>query len=83
MIRSIAEADIEKGREQGLQQGIEQGLQQGIEQGISKGIILGRIQVLESLLGLASSPITKVDSRTTDELRQIEADLKAQLANRS
>ena len=52
------------------------------EEGFSKGFVLGRIQLLESLLGMASSPIGQFDSLSMDELLRMEADLKAKLANR-
>ena len=62
---------------------IEEGLEKGRKEGREEWLIRGRIQMLESLLGLASSPIMKVGSQSLDELLRIEAELKAKLANRS
>ena len=60
----------------------EEGLSEGLSKGLSKGVILGHIQMLESLLGLASSPIDLADSQSLEELLRIETDLKAKLATR-
>ena len=75
MAQTIAEALIEEG--------LEKGRKEGREKGREEWLIRGRIQMLESLLGLASSPIMKVGSQSLDELLRIEAELKAKLANRS
>ena len=52
-------------------------------EGRQEGVILGRIQMLESLLGLPSSPISQVDSQSIDELLRIEAELKAKWAKQT
>ncbi len=49
----------------------------------STGFAVGRIQLLESLLGLESTPSEKLDALQVKELLRIEAELKAKLANRS
>lgn len=54
-----------------------------IEEGLEKGVIVGRIQLLESLLELESSPTRKLKLQSLDDLLRIEAELKAKLANRS
>ena len=48
----------------------------------AEGIILGRIQLLESLLGREPTPIEQLDLKRIVELRQIEADLRVELAKR-
>ncbi len=99
MSLTIAEADFQAGQEQGQEQGreqgrvegleqgrvegLEQGLEQGREEGREQGVIIGHIQLLESLLNLPASPISKFESQSVDELQTIEADLKSKLANRS
>ena len=47
---------------------IEEGLEKGRKEGREEWLIRGRIQMLESLLGLPSSPIMKVGSQSLDEL---------------
>ena len=87
MSQTIAEAyiqeGVEKGMEQGLKKGREQGRELGLEQGLSRGLIIGRIQLLESLLNRPTSPVHQFDAQSLDELQRIEAELKANLANRS
>ena len=51
--------------------------------GIWTGIIIGRIQLLQSQLGLEETPVEKLDALAMEDLRRIEAELKAKLANRS
>ena len=63
-------------------EGRAEGRVEGRVEGFSKGFVVGRIQLLESLLGLAQSPADRFDSRTIDELLQVEADLKAKLTPR-
>ena len=76
------QARLAEQREEGLSEGLSKGLSKGLSEGLSKGVILGRIQMLESLLGLASSPIDLADSQSLEELLRIETDLKAKSANR-
>ena len=69
--------------DEGLEQGLEQGREQGREEGREEGVVIARIQLLESLLALATSPVSQFATQSLDELLRIEADLKAKLANRS
>lgn len=46
-------------------------------------IIIGRIQSLESQLGLPETRVEQLDALMMDDLRRMEAELKAKLANRS
>lgn len=52
-------------------------------EGYSAGFAVGRIQLLESLLGLEPTPSEQLNARSINELHRIEAELKAKLANRS
>ena len=79
MFQSMADAWVEEGLEKGLAKGREEGREEGLE----KGVVIGRIQLLESLLNLSTSPIRKFVTQSVDELLQMEAELKAKLANRS
>ncbi len=79
MSLTIAEADFQAGRKQGL----EEGRKQAREKELSLWVAIGRIQLLESLLNLPTSPIHKFDSQSLDELQTIEGYLKSKLVNRS
>ena len=48
-----------------------------------EGALIGRIQLLQSLLGREPTPMEQLDLKRMIELKQLEADLKAELANRS
>ena len=52
-------------------------------EGYSTGFAVGRIQLLESQLGLEPTPNEQLDALELRKLHQIEAELKAKLANRS
>ena len=58
-------------------------ISEGISIGIEIGLIASRIHSLETLLGREPTPIEQLRLHSTDELRRIEAELKAKLANRS
>ena len=47
-----------------------------------EGALIGRIQSLESFLGREPTPIEELDRKRMVELKKLEADLKAELANR-
>ena len=49
----------------------------------AEGVLHGRIDVLESVLGLEKTPVEQLEALSWEELRRIEAELKAKLANRS
>jgi predicted transposase/invertase (TIGR01784 family) len=50
---------------------------------LAEGAMIGRIQSLESFLGREETPFEQLDKKRWIELKQLEADLKAELANRS
>ena len=50
---------------------------------LAEGAMIGRIQLLESLLGREETPFEQLDKKRWIELKQLEADLKAELASRS
>lgn len=49
----------------------------------STGRLVGRIQLLQSLLGQEETSAAQLDALAIDDLRQMELELKVQLANRS
>ncbi|MCX7421616.1 MAG: hypothetical protein NT013_19005 [Planctomycetia bacterium] len=60
-------------------EGRAEGHAEGRTEGRAEGVVIGRIQVLESLLGLAPSLIEQFDARSVDELLRVEAELQAKL----
>ena len=60
-----------------------EGKAEGHTEGRTEGVILGRVQVYESWLGREPTPIAQLEQCSVDELLQMEAELKAKLANRS
>lgn len=60
-----------------------QSRREGHAEGHAEGFVHGRIQLLESLLGLNPTPIEQLEALPLNELKQLEVDLQSQLANRS
>ncbi len=48
-----------------------------------EGRQVGRIQLLESLLGQSETPLEQLAQRSRDELQELEVELRRQLASRS
>ena len=59
-----------------------QSRREGHAEGHAEGFVHGRIQLLESLLGLDPTPIEQLETLPLNELKQLEVDLQSQLANR-
>ncbi|KAA5538994.1 Rpn family recombination-promoting nuclease/putative transposase [Roseiconus nitratireducens] len=65
-----------------LQRDEQSRLDAALAQGLEKGQYLGRIQLLESLLGQDTSPTDALKARSVDELQALEADLQRRLRER-
>jgi len=63
----------------GLDSAREEGREKGREEGLEKGEAVGKIQVLQQLLGEESSSTARLRERTTSELSTILADLQQRL----
>ncbi len=73
---------LDSARQEGRQEGMEEGLEKGIEKGIEKGELLGKIQVLQQLLGEEPSSTASLRERTISELSTLLADLQQRLRSR-
>ena len=62
---------------------LELALSEGIEKGIEKGSLLGRISLLQELLGVAESNRQELASYTEAQLSELVEQLKHQLRTRS
>ena len=73
---------IKKGRVEGRQEGLQEGMEKGIEVGIQKGALLGRITLLQELLGIFEP--TEQELTRFDEVQMLELaeDLKRRLRTR-
>jgi len=54
-----------------IQIGIEKGIKQGIEKGIEKGELIGRIQLMQSILKHRQSAKTKLLGKSLQELKEM------------
>jgi hypothetical protein len=80
--RLKAQRDYQWGLDSARQEGMEKGLEKGREEGMEKGESVGKIQILQELLGDAPSSTTSLRERTTGELSTMLADLQQRLRSR-
>jgi len=97
-IESARREGIEKGREEGVQIGLEKGREEGVQIGLAKGreegrregreegreegVLVGKIQVLQQLLGEAQTPAEELLKRPLDELNSLLSQLQERLRRR-
>ena len=72
-----------EGLEKGLEKGREEGLEKGLEKGLERGALVGKIQLLEQLLGAASNATESLPRRSTEELTTLLSNLQQRLRSRS
>ncbi len=83
-------AGIEQGIEQGIEKGIEQGIEkgrveirdEGLREGIEKGALLGRISLLQELLGVPQPTPEGLMGYSDGQLSELVEELKRQLRTR-
>jgi predicted transposase/invertase (TIGR01784 family) len=77
---------LEKGREEGRREGREEGVQIGLEKGLEKGreegVLIGKIQLLEQLLGQQQTPDEELLGRSLEELKSLLSRLQERLRHR-
>jgi flagellar biosynthesis/type III secretory pathway protein FliH len=61
-----------------LKQGLEQGLEQGIEQGLEQGELIGKIRVLQEMLGLPVTSNADLRQQSLVELEETVIQLRQQ-----
>jgi predicted transposase/invertase (TIGR01784 family) len=66
----------------GLDSARQEGMEEGLEKGMEKGELLGKIQVLQQLLGEAPSSTASLRERTISELSILLADFQQRLRSR-
>lgn len=59
------------------------GLKEGVDQGLEQGLAIGRIQVLQQLLGQSVSPMELLKESSLQSLSELEADLQQQINTRN
>ena len=69
----------QKGWDEGMEKGREEGMEEGREQGREQGAAIGKIQILQELLGDESSSTASLRERTIGELSTMLADLQQRL----
>ncbi len=72
----------DEGRKEGLREGHGEGLLRGREEGLEIGALVGRIQLLQQLLGADPWTTTDLRQRSLDELSALQADLQQRLRTR-
>jgi predicted transposase YdaD len=65
-----------------IQQGMEKGMEKGMKKGVEKGTFIGKIQLLEELLGAEPTAREKLEGRSLEELSTQAATLQSQLIRR-
>jgi flagellar biosynthesis/type III secretory pathway protein FliH len=73
---------LDSARQEGMEKGLEKGREEGREEGMEKGETVGKIQILQELLGDAPSSTASLRERTIGELSTMLADLQQRLRSR-
>ena len=80
--RLKAQRDYQWGLDSAREQGRQEGQKEGREEGRQEGEFLGKIRILQELLGDEPSSPEDLDERTIGELSEILADLQQRLRSR-
>jgi predicted transposase/invertase (TIGR01784 family) len=73
------QAGMQEGREAGIQEGLQSGMQAGREAGLSVGIMIGRIQLLQQVLGVPVSTAEEFSGWDESRLSALEAEFQSRL----
>jgi predicted transposase YdaD len=71
---------LEKLREDGIKEGIQKGRQEGRQEGREEGLWIGKIQMLEEMLGLDATTAVELESLPLPQLESRFRDLEARYA---
>ena len=74
---------LQTGLKMGREEGLEEGRQVGRQEGTKKGELIGRIRILEEMLGVAVSSAEDLSELDAAELQRSCAELKSTLENRN
>ena len=76
------ESARDEARAEGLAEGRAEGRAEGHAEGLAEGVLIGKIQVLQQLLGEPETPATTLDACSIDELRSQVTELQDRLRRR-
>jgi predicted transposase/invertase (TIGR01784 family) len=75
-------AATDEGRAAGIEEGIAKGIAEGVAMGVERGELSGRIRVLQNLLELPESPLSKLANLDVAQLSSLATGLQAQIRDR-
>jgi flagellar biosynthesis/type III secretory pathway protein FliH len=76
------EEGVQIGLERGREEGVQIGLERGREEGREEGVLIGKIHVLQQLLGEPPTPVEELLRLPTDELNSLVSQLQERLRRR-
>lgn len=76
---TIAEQFVQQGRDEGRQEGRDEGRNEGRREGQEMGLLIGRIQLLQDLLGRTSTPTEALAACSVPDLQALHDTLRASL----
>jgi flagellar biosynthesis/type III secretory pathway protein FliH len=80
---AATQREIEAARSEGRVEGETKGRVEGLREGVQKGVLLGRIAVLQELLGVAQPTADELSSFDENRLTELAEQLQTQLRNRN
>jgi len=81
-LNSARQEGLEEGLEKGREKGREEGLEKGREEGMEKGEVVGKIQLLQELLGDELTSAADLRKLAIDELSTMLGELQQRLRSR-
>ena len=73
----------EEGKKEGREEGKKEGRQEGKQEGLREGMLVGKVQLLEQLLGEAETPAADLEQQAPAELLKRLDALRERLRTRS
>ncbi len=73
---------LQEGIQKGLQEGLQEGLQKGLQKGRQEGVLVGRITLLQQLLGVPQSTLEELAGYDEARLNDLAEQLQHQLQPR-
>ena len=73
---------MQEGRQAGMQEGRQAGMQEGRQEGRQQGVLIGRITLLQQLLGIPESSLDELSGQAEAQLTEMLNQLQQQIRNR-
>lgn len=73
---------LEMGLEQGVAQGLEKGLKEGLAEGLAEGELIGRVKLLQSLIGDNPATSDELLKLGKEKLTELESELQQRFRGR-